>query len=149
MSLENIPIITTGLSIGGHDFNPDEITSLVGIEPTKIWRQRREWIKSTLPDINTIEWRYELKEQRKSSLGEAIEEILDVLWSKKDTISGFLLENRLKMHIDCRPFGDASVIVYIIQPEVMRKMAFFGASLSLAIYKCSASVESGRSRRSG
>jgi hypothetical protein len=135
MSLENIPIITTGLSIGGHDFNPDELTSLLGIAPTQIWRQTREWIKACLPDTNTIEWRYEKRDQRESSLGEAIEAIFNVFWSKKEEIKAFMLENRLKMHVHCRPFGDASVVVYSIEPDVMRKMTFFGASLSLRIYK--------------
>jgi hypothetical protein len=39
------------------------------------------------------------------------------------------------MAIECRPFGDASVLEYVIQPEVIKKMALFGASLSLAVYK--------------
>ncbi len=135
MTLENIPTITTVLRIGGHEFNPDELTSLVGIEPTKIWYQKHEWIKLSHPYFNTISWVYELKKQRKWSLGEAIDEILDVFWKKKDEINLFLLENRLGMEIRCRPYGDASTIEYIIQPEVLRKMAFFGASLSLAVYK--------------
>ncbi len=130
-----MPKITTNLSIGGHHFNPDELTLLVGVRPTKVWTQRHEWIKGTCPDIDTIEWRYELKEQDKWSLGEAIEEILEVVWSKKEEVRRFLLDNRLTLHIDCRPFGDASMIEYIIQPEVITKMGFFAASLSLAVYK--------------
>jgi hypothetical protein len=135
MILENIPTITTTLSIGGHEFNPYELTALVGIEPTKIWTQQREWIKLTHPSIDTIGWVYELGKQRKWSLGEAIDEILDVVWSKKEQIRQFLSEKELKMYIRCRPFGDASVMEYIIQPEVMSKVVFFGASLSLAVYK--------------
>jgi hypothetical protein len=135
MTLESIPSITTVLSIGGHEFQPDELTSLVGVKPTKIWTQKHERIKLTHPNINTIEWRYELEKQRKWSLGEAIDEILNVIWSKKDDLNQFLLEKQLRMHIDCRPFGDASKIEYIIQPEAMKKMVFFGASLSLAVYK--------------
>jgi hypothetical protein len=135
MTLENVPTITTVLRIGGQKFNPDELTSLVGVKPTKIWTQQREWIKVTHPNFATIGWVYELEKQRKWSLGEAIDEILDVVWRKKEEICRFLSENRLRMHIDCRPFGDASVLEYIIQPEAMTKMAFFGASLSLAVYK--------------
>lgn len=135
MTLENTPTITTALSIGGHEFNPHELTSLVGVEPTRIWAQQREWIKVTHPNINTIEWVYKLEKQRKWSLGEAIDEILDIVWDNKEQIRQFLSDKGLRMHIDCRPFGDASVLEYIIQPEAMEKMAFFGASLSLAVYK--------------
>jgi hypothetical protein len=135
MTLENTPSLTTVLSIGGQEFNPNELTALVGIEPTKVWTQQREWIRLSAPDMNTIEWRYELEKQRKWSLGEAIDEILDVVWSKKEGICQFLSERRLRMHIHCRPFGDASVLEYVIQPEVITRMAFFGASLSLAVYK--------------
>jgi hypothetical protein len=134
MTLETIPAITTGMSIGGHLFSPDEFTSLVGVQPTKIWTQRHEQIKLTHPNINTIEWVYELKKQKKWNLGEAIDELLNVFWSKNDDINLFLAEKCLRMNIDCRPFGDSSTIEYIIQPEVMRKMAFFGASLSLAVF---------------
>jgi len=135
MTLENVPTITTVLSIGGHEFNPDELTSLVGVEPTKIWTQKRDWIRVTHPDINTVEWVYEVENQKKWSLGEAIEYVLDVFWSKREEICQFLSKNQLRMHVDCRPFGDATVLEYIIGPEAIRKMAFFGATLSLAVYK--------------
>jgi hypothetical protein len=135
MNPKTVPTITTALLIGGHRFNPQDFTLLVGVEPTKIWTQQHEWVKLIRPDIATIGWVYELKKQRKWSLGEAIEEILDVVWSKREEVHRFLSENRLKMSVDCKPFGDASVLEYIIQPAVIRKMAFFSASLSLAVYK--------------
>jgi hypothetical protein len=135
MTSTDIPTITTVLSIGGHQFNPDELTSLIGVEPTKIWNQEHEWIKSSHPDFETIAWEHELEKQRRWSLGEAIGELLNVIWSKKDEIKLFMLQYQLTMHVDCRPFGDASRIEYNIQSEVMMKMAFFGASLSLAVYK--------------
>jgi hypothetical protein len=59
---------------------------------------------------------------------------LEVVWGKKEEVRKFLLDNGLKLHIDCRPFGDASVLEYVIQPEVITKMAFFAACLSLAVY---------------
>jgi hypothetical protein len=135
MTLDSIPRLTTVLSIGGHQFEPDDFTSLVGVKPSKVWTQKHEWIKLTHPDFDIVGWFYELKEQRKWSLGEAIGEVLDVVWSKKEQVGRFLSDNGLTMHIRCRPFGDASVLEYIIQPEAMKKLAFFGASLSLAVYK--------------
>jgi hypothetical protein len=135
MTLEKIPAITTTLSIGGHDFNAHDFTSLVGVRPTKIWTQQRDWIKLIDPDINTIEWVYELKMQKHWSIGESIDSILEIIWSKKENVYRFLSDNRLTMHLHCRPFGDASVLEYIIQSDVLNKMAYFGASLSLAVYK--------------
>ncbi len=135
MSLENTPKLTTILSIGGHQVHPEELTALVGVEPTKVWKQQHQWIESIRPDINTIEWSYALENQRKWNLGEAIEEVLNVFWSKKDELNLLLLNTQSKMHIDCRPFGDASTIEYILQPEVITKLAFFRASLSFAVYK--------------
>ena len=135
MIVENTPAITTVLGIGGHGFSTDDLTSLAGVKPTQIWHQQHEWVKVTHPDFATIEWRYKLEKQRKWSLGEAIDELLNVFWSKRDEINLFLSRNRLEMTIDVRPFGDASTLEYIIQPEVIRKLAFFGVSLSLAVYK--------------
>jgi hypothetical protein len=135
MTAEDIPTITSILNIGGHQFKPEEFTQLVGVQPTKIWTQQHEAVKVIRPDINTIGWVYELKKQRKWSLGEAINELLDIVWNKREEIRRFLSENGLNMAIRCRPFGDASVLEYIIQTDVIRKMAFFDASFSLAVYK--------------
>jgi len=137
MTQENIPSITTNLFIGGHEFSIDDLSSLLGVEPTKIWirPQKLEWLKAAAPEMASMGWRYTMERQRKWSLGEAIDEVLEVVWSKKEELRRFLLDNRLKLHIDCRPFGDASVLEYVIQPEVIIKMGFFAASLSLAVYK--------------
>lgn len=132
---ETIPEVTATVCVGGQELDTDAFTSLVCVQPTKIWRQKHERIKVTHPYRNKIEWIYELSGQRHGSLGEAIDEVLSVFWGKKDVIKQFIKANGLSMHVDCRPFGDASVIEYVLRPEVLGKLAFFEATLSLGIYK--------------
>jgi hypothetical protein len=137
MTPENTPMITTVFSIAGHGFSTDDLTSLLGVEPTKIRirPQKLDWLKSAAPDLASMGWEYTMEKQRKWSLGEAIDEVLNVFWSKRIELNEFVSKNNLRLAIRCRPFGDASKIQYIIQPQVIRKLADFSAELSLAIYK--------------
>jgi hypothetical protein len=129
------PAISTVLMIGGHELNTGELTSLIGVEPTEIWHQKHEQVRLTRPDIATIGWVYKLENKRRWCLGEAIDEALDILWNKRDDIAPFLASNHLKVSIRCRPFGDASTLEYIIRPEVIKKLAFFEAEISFAVYR--------------
>ena len=95
LTMENTPRITTVLRIGGHGFNPDELTAVVSILPTKIWHQKREWLKSAAPELSTIGWEYRIDKQSKWSLGEAIEELLKLFWDRRDELSTFLSKNSL------------------------------------------------------
>jgi hypothetical protein len=137
MTAEDTPMITTVLSIGGHGFSAADLTSLLGIQPTKVWMrpEKLDWLKAADPDLASMGWRYIMEKQRKWSLGEAIDEVLNVFWSKRAELNEFLTRNNLRLHVRCRPFGDASKIVYQIEPEVIRKLAELSASLSLAVYK--------------
>ncbi len=71
------------MRIGGHAFNTDELTAVVGIEPTKVWHQKLEWLKSAAPNLSTVGWEYRIDKQSKWSLGEAIEELLNTFWKNK------------------------------------------------------------------
>ncbi len=133
--MDSTPRITTVLRIGGRDFSPDDLTSVVGIEPTKKWHQKLRWLKAIAPEISTVGWEYRIDKQRKWSLGEAIAEVLDVFWPRRDELKAFLLKHQLRVAIECRPFGDASALEYIIQSKVIEQMAVLGASLTLAVYK--------------
>jgi hypothetical protein len=136
MTPENTPMITTVLSIAGHGFSTDDLTSLLGVEPTKIRTrpQKLDWLKAAAPDLASMGWEYTMEKQRKWSLGEAIEELLSVFSSKREELNRFVMRNDLRVQVRCRPFGDASKLEYLIQPEVIKKLADFSASLSLSVY---------------
>jgi hypothetical protein len=84
--------------------------------------------------MNTIEWRCEQKRQH-GNLGEAIEEVLSLVWDKREAVRDYLVQHELKMRVSCRPLGDASVLEYIISASVLSKLAHFNAELSLGIYR--------------
>jgi hypothetical protein len=132
--MENSPFVTTVLRIGGHAFNPDELTSLVGVTPTRIWHQKHESVKEVAPELATIGWEYKLEKQHQWSLGEAIDELLAPFWVKKEELKAFVSENHLQMSIRCIPYGDASIVQYIIAPMVLQKLGYIGATLSIAAY---------------
>src|SRR4051812_97783 len=93
--MESTPLITTVLRIGGHGFNADELTALIGIEPTQVWQQTHERVKITHPHIDTIGWVYKQEKQPKWNLGEAIGCLLDVFWSKRHEIIDFVSRRSL------------------------------------------------------
>lgn len=78
MTAEDTPMITTEFLIGGHGFSMDDLTSLLGIEPTKKWfrPQKLNWLKVAAPDMASMGWEYKIEKQRKWGLGEAIDELL-------------------------------------------------------------------------
>lgn len=90
MTDETIPEVTASVCVGGQELDTDAFTSLVCVQPTKIWRQKHERIKITHPYLNTIEWIYERSKQRKWNLGEAIDEVLSVFWGKRMRLSNSL-----------------------------------------------------------
>jgi hypothetical protein len=130
-----IPMVTTTLSIGGHNFDPREVTAITGVAPTRIWTPKNQAVVAAIPTINSIEWIIEFEKQQHGSLGDAIDEVLDVLRNKKEDTASLLTNKCLEMHINCRPFGDATTIVYEFGPETIKRLAYFGASISMAVYK--------------
>lgn len=131
---KNAPFVTTVLTVAGHAFDADALTSVVGLQPTRIWHQRHERVKEIAPDLPTMGWQYKLEKQPKWNIGEAIDELLRPFWKKKDELNAFVTGNHLRVSIRCIPHGDASEIEYIIGPEILMKLALIDASLSLAVY---------------
>ncbi len=135
MNIQMPPCVTTTLSFDGDAFDPDELTSVIGVEPSQIWRQERRYIKDLVPDSPLIAWRHHRPKCAAWSLGEAIVAALSVIWEKRDAIRAFAENHGLNVHVTCRPYGDASIIIYGIHAQAIQRLAFFNASLSLPIYK--------------
>lgn len=135
MNIQMPPCVTTTLSLSGDAFDPDELTSVIGVEPTQIWRQERRYIKELVPDSELIAWRHHRHKCAAWSLGEAVEAALSVIWEKKDAVRAFAENHGVTVHVACRPYGDASVIIYSMHAQAIQRLAFFNATLSLTIYK--------------
>lgn len=135
MSIQEPQFLETTLSFEGDAFDPDELTRVIGAEPTQIWRQERKYIKDIIPESPLIAWRHHRPKCAAWSIGEAVEATLNMIWEKRDAIRLFADMHCLKVHVTCRPCADASMIVYRVHAQAIQRLAFFNASLSLPIYK--------------
>ena len=124
--------ITTTFSLSGQAFDPDLFTRLVCIEPTKIWRQRLESLKSN-PAFPQIEWRYVLAKRPHWSMDDAVREMLEAFASRREAIVSFANENKCSLHVRCQLFADSSVIIYELTKGTIETLAGFGCEFSFVI----------------
>jgi hypothetical protein len=124
--------ITTTLSIGGQDFDPDQLTQITGHSPSNIWRAKIQGVKDN-PAFNQIEWSYSQARKPHWSIDDAISEILDVFKERRESILAFARQHECSLHISIQLHGDSTVIVYRIERETVELLAAFRCSMSFVI----------------
>lgn len=129
------PFTRTVLMIGGHDFDPAELTAVVGIQPSHVRRQKHEWLRVAAPELASLCWEYEHRRQRVWTLGEAIEDVVCLFWDKRQALLDYVSRHSLRVELRCIPSGDASTMIFAVQPEVLSRLAELKATLSLAFYQ--------------
>ena len=121
--------VTTCLSIGGQDFDPELLSRTLGVMPTSVWRPRAEAVRGN-PNFNQVEWRYEIKNRPHWSLDDAIREILGIFADKREQIATFSERNKCSLHLRCLMHGDSTIIIYEIRRGTLELLAALGCSFS-------------------
>src|SRR5438105_2668886 len=125
---EDPPYVTTWFSVGGDDFDAEEFTRLVEIPPTEVWHRRVAIAKEYDGIVPKMAWCLELERRRHNSLDDAINEVLDPLWSKRDVIKSFAVQNRLAVTVVCHIYGDDMWIVKAIEATTIERLATLGSA---------------------
>jgi len=126
------PVIKSCLAIGADDLDPDAITQQLGLEPTRIWRQKREHLEA-LP-VAKIQWVLEIETTSKDSVSEALDELIEVLWPVRDRV------REVAQSATSRTWFVSTVVIhkdrpsYDLQPATIEKLAYWGCEWSLDIY---------------
>jgi hypothetical protein len=128
------PLITSRFCIAGRHFDTERCTAAIGITPTTIWRQQNTKIATDHPELPTTNWIIEVKDQRLYSTDDALIELFAIVWPSRERIQAFLHSSGLHAS-----FGSIVTIhherpLYELQPETLRKLAWFGCEYGMDIY---------------
>jgi hypothetical protein len=124
--------ISLHFGIGGSEFDPEELSQLLQLEPSEVWRQKNPRLQNR-NDLAKIEWRYDLLRRRHWSIDDAIREVLDIFGPRCEKIKAFASRHNCKVHLRLRLHADETVVVYEISAKTMESLAALGCSLSFHI----------------
>jgi hypothetical protein len=119
--------------IAGNEFDPDEATNQIGLEPTRIWFQtdRLLLLEKELPKV---EWSIGGKKRNFDEVEEAVQQVLEAIWPAREKIRSYVRLNGLRSAFICAVFIYTEPPMYCLSAESMRRMASFQAEFSMVIY---------------
>jgi Domain of unknown function (DUF4279) len=121
------------LRIAGDDLVPEEISALLGAEPTHAQRKGQELpSKSGVRIAKFGHWRLETKDREPEDLNGQVKELLDQLTTDLEVWQA--LSKRFEIHLFCGWFMNESNEGVGVSPSTMSLLAARGIELSLDIY---------------
>jgi hypothetical protein len=131
------PLISSSFSVGGNEFDSSEFSEIIEIQPTRIWKQTKPELRNR-HDLNNFEWIYKIKKKPLWSIGEAVNEILEIFWLKRQKIVSYSEKNKLSISIGCSiyiddPMEDSNPEL-CLYPDLIQKMADLKADFGMFIY---------------
>lgn len=131
-SSEPVATVSSSFTIGGQSFDPDELTSICGVTPTKLWRPRLKVVLDN-PMFPNIEWRYEITKARYWRLNDAVQDVIGPFQERSDQIRGFLDANAANASVKCDIYGDQSVLVLCVDAETVAELTKLRCSFSFSM----------------
>jgi len=128
------PLVDSCLCIAGFDFDVEACTRAVGLEPTRVWRQKHDHIKRSAPGLPTTNWLVETGKQPCYDISDSVQQILNIVVPKRQEILSFAAANSLSVEFITKVVITEDRPVYELRPEVLRELAPFSVSYSLDIY---------------
>jgi hypothetical protein len=126
------PSITSSFVVSGKSFDTDAFSKVVGLAPTRLWRQRLPHLKARA-DLPQMEWAYEIKQRPHTSLDAAVSEVLSPFISSAERIKSFVAAHQCSVDVVCLVYGDSNSVVLEVLADTVRKLALVGCGLSLAL----------------
>jgi hypothetical protein len=110
------PTISTYFYIAGWDLDPAACTSAIGLEPSEIWRQKREELKRR-DDLPSVSWNIGHERRESHSVSEAVDTVLDLVWPARDRVKAFVLGKGLEVGVACTGTIQRDRPVYDLSPN--------------------------------
>jgi hypothetical protein len=131
----NIPEISVTLCVGGDEFDADGLTRILGIQPTKIWRQRPELSQhlKAHPDVPKFSWNYKLARQPSWVIEEITVRLLSTFHSKYELLRQFVHDHNLKVAVACYIRTNGHRPVLELSAETIKLLAELDATFSIDI----------------
>lgn len=94
------PEISAHFFIAGRDFDPHSVTTILGVEPTEVWRQERQELLSRR-DLPTVCWKLGFKKQPFMSIDDAVGRVLGDIWPLRQRVLQWSEANSSQVGIEC------------------------------------------------
>jgi len=121
------------LTLSGRDFDPDECTRAIGLEPTKIWQQRHEHLRART-DLDNVNWSVGIDEATGGTVSSAVDELLDRVWANRDAIVAHARSRGLRITLSCAVRIHTDAPEYLLAADTIGRVAELGAEFVLDIF---------------
>lgn len=116
------PRISTHFYIAGWDFDTDNCTAVVGVEPSEVRRQKHSELRAR-KDIPNVSWNLGRIRTDSYSVSESVDEILDLIWPSRDRVKDFVDGKELVIGIACTVTIRVDRPVYDLSTTTIRRLA--------------------------
>jgi hypothetical protein len=120
------------LSLAGRDFDLEAVTDALGVQPTKVWRQRRQALAERT-DLPNLEWQLTVGPECWSIFDDGVQALATLMAGREERVRDLGARLGLKVAVvvyavlvDERP-------AYVLSPSSLRWLAEVGAELSIEI----------------
>lgn len=127
------PLISTEFFVAGDSFDTEACTRLFGMNPTEVWRQKRQELVDR-PDISNVAWLIRKSKRPLYSVDDAVNEVLDVVWPARQAIRDFADQNAVDIGINCNVTIYEDRPVYELSRQSINRLAQIGCSFGLDIF---------------
>ncbi len=130
-----LPRLSTAFVIAKHNLEVEACTAAIGIEPTRVWRQRHTHL-SDHPDIPNTNWIVEHRDRALDRVSEAVDEVLDLIWPRKAEIRAFLDRSGATASVVCNiHLGENHERpVYELSAGTIRRLGELGCDFEMDIF---------------
>lgn len=126
------PRLNTSFWLTGECFDPRDFTKIVEMVPTD--HGVRGQIRTPRPPVPETFWRLSLEGRRCYEIDEALAELLDLLWPKREAIRSFAKSTGAAVGFDTNVTILEDRPVYSLSPRSLSRMAYLGADYGLDIF---------------
>ena len=135
MSRKPPPYIEACFQVAGAELDPDELTRLVGLQPTKSWKKDDPSAHLALrkqgQSVLEAFWRIEVARDSYDT-DEGIQEILGLIWPQRDAIKEYLKARpSLQAGFTCVVRIHKDRPVYKVSPDSICKLAYLGCEFGM------------------
>lgn len=126
--------IRTEFQLTGEGFDPDKVTTLVGIDPTKTWR-KGDRIPSTILIEKYTGWTISSPEETSIHLDKQIVRLLKPIVLVKDKIIEAYNTYGLEAELSCFVFVEGQTPVIHFDSQIVKLAAELGAEIDVDLYQ--------------
>ena len=128
------PRITSSFSISGPDFDPADCTLATGIEPSVAALKGQKRRPKSRFKLLTSVWEVSAIKEESGSIDDGMVEVLDYLWPKKESLKAYLRRSKWSARFSTSLTVFDKRPLYVLGPETLSRMSYFGVDYTLDIH---------------